>query len=92
MQVRILIYSGDTDVATCPFAYAQLCLSELNRPLVAQWTPWTMDGQTTGYTEVYDGFTYATVKGAGHEAPLFQPRETLFMVSSFMSNNFPAAP
>ncbi len=39
-NLRILIYSGDVDIATCPFAYAQLCLGELNRALKKQWSPW----------------------------------------------------
>ena len=84
-QLRILIYSGDTDIATCPHAYAQLCLSDLGRPLVQQWRPWVMDQQTAGYVEVYDTYTYATVKGAGHEVPLFQPREALHMISNFVA-------
>lgn len=28
---------------------------------------------TAGYVEVYDTYTFATIKGAGHEAPQYQP-------------------
>lgn len=28
---------------------------------------------TAGFTEVYDKYTYATVRGAGHEVPQYQP-------------------
>ncbi len=48
-----------------------------------------MDNQTAGYVEVYDRYTYATVKGAGHEVPLFQPREAYYLVSNFVSGTFP---
>jgi hypothetical protein len=34
---RILIYSGDIDIATVPHPYTQLCLSALNRPTVQSW-------------------------------------------------------
>ncbi|GJX49341.1 serine carboxypeptidase-like protein 25 [Tanacetum coccineum] len=30
-----------------------------------------------GWTEVYEGLTFATVRGAGHEVPLFKPRAAL---------------
>ncbi len=66
-QLRILIYSGDVDIATCPHAYAQLCLSELQRPLTQQWQAWNLPGfpnQTAGFAEVYDKYTYTTVKVA----------------------------
>ncbi len=88
-QLDVLIYSGDTDIATCPHAYAQLCLGELNRKQLVQWAPWTVDNQTAGFVEVYDGYTYATVKGAGHEVPFFQPREAQYLISNFLAGTFP---
>jgi len=86
-ELQILIYSGDTDIATCPHAYAQLCLSELQRPLApgGLWRPWVVDQQTAGYVEVHDRYTYATVKGAGHEVPLFQPAAAYQLLTRFMS-------
>lgn len=43
-----------------------------------------------GYSEVYDRYTYATVKGAGHEVPFFQPREAFHLVSNFIAGQFPS--
>jgi len=83
---HILVYSGDLDILTCPFGETQLCLSELNRTVVAKWQPWFVNGATAGYVEQYDTYTYATVKGAGHEAPQFQPLIAFNMVSRFLTN------
>lgn len=41
--------------------------------------------QVGGWTEVYDGLTFATVRGAGHEVPLFQPRRAFELFQSFLS-------
>lgn len=37
-----------------------------------------------GWTEVYEGVTFATVRGAGHEVPLFKPRAALQLLMSFL--------
>ena len=37
-----------------------------------------------GWTEVYEGLTFATVRGAGHEVPLFKPRAALELFKSFL--------
>ncbi|PPS01795.1 hypothetical protein GOBAR_AA18865 [Gossypium barbadense] len=41
--------------------------------------------QVGGWTEVYEGLTFATVRGAGHEVPLFKPRAALQLFKSFLS-------
>jgi serine carboxypeptidase-like clade 2 len=38
-----------------------------------------------GWTEVYEGLTFATVRGAGHEVPLFKPRAALQLFKSFLA-------
>eukprot|EP00043_Microstomoeca_roanoka_P009833 m.93570 g.93570 ORF g.93570 m.93570 type:complete len:452 (+) comp14707_c1_seq1:353-1708(+) len=91
-SLRILVYSGDLDIATCPFAYAQLCLAELGGTPTRTWQPWTVPdagNQTAGYVEVYPHYTYATVKAAGHEVPQFQPRTAYYMISNFINGAFP---
>ena len=82
-HLHILIYSGDVDIATVPHAKTQVCVESLQRPVVDSWKPWTVPGPTlpahqnsnvtAGYVEVYDRLTFATVKGAGHEVPTYQP-------------------
>ena len=34
---KILIYSGDIDISSCPPSYAQLCLADLARPVIKKW-------------------------------------------------------
>eukprot|EP00128_Syssomonas_multiformis_P013518 Colp12_sorted_trinity150504_noHs@32880 len=72
-HLDILIYSGDVDIATVPTAYTSLCLSKLNRPLREKWRQWKVGANTAGYVEVRDGYTFVTVKGAGHEVPEYGP-------------------
>jgi len=84
--IQMLVYSGDVDVATVPFPKTQLCLGEMKRPLKTAWQPWFVNGATAGYVEVYDTYTYATIKGAGHEAPQYQPLSGYNMFSRFLQN------
>lgn len=82
---QVLIYSGDVDVATCPFAGTQYCLNQMNRPVLSGWQSWNVQGQQAGYVQQYDVMTFATVKGGGHEAPGFQPLASYEMVNRFIS-------
>lgn len=45
----------------------------------------TVVEQVGGWTEVYDGLTFATVRGAGHEVPLFQPHRAFVLFKSFLA-------
>jgi len=83
---NVLVYSGDVDVNTVPFPYTQKCLALLRRPLVKNWKPWLVNQATAGYVEVYDKYTYATVKGAGHETPQYQTLNAYNMFSRFLLN------
>jgi len=89
-NMRILYYSGDVDLATVPFAETQRCLETMNRPITSKWKPWTINNEVAGYIEIYDTYTYATLKGAGHEAPEFQSASGYTMYTSFLHNtSFP---
>lgn len=88
-DVRVWLYSGDTDIATCPHAYTQLCINELGRDEIEPWRPWTIAGQTAGYVQAFDGLTFATVKGAGHEVPMFQPRAAYTLFAAFLNGKSP---
>jgi len=85
-KLQIMIFSGDIDIATVPFPFTMTCLQELNRPVTSDWGPWFVNGATVGYVETFDRYTYATVKGAGHEVPLYQPLNAFHLFSRFIAN------
>ncbi|KAL4589912.1 hypothetical protein LXL04_002824 [Taraxacum kok-saghyz] len=81
---RIWMFSGDTD-SVVPVTATRLSLSHLNLTVKTQWYPWYLNGEVGGWTEVYDGLTFATVRGAGHEVPLLQPQRGFLLFESFLA-------
>ena len=79
--MRILYYAGDVDIATVPFAETQRCLETMNRPITEAWRPYVINREVAGYVEVYDTYTFATIKGAGHEAPVSFNPNFIFLVT-----------
>jgi len=82
---KILIYSGDIDILTVPFPFTQPCIAQLSGKPLAEWQPWFVNGATAGYVETFDKYTYATVKGGGHECPLYQPLTSYQMIFRFLT-------
>jgi len=84
-DVRVMVYAGDIDIFTVPFAITQGCLFQLNDTLVSTWQPWFVNGATAGYVEVFKHYTFATIKGAGHEAPQYQPLTAYNLFTRFLN-------
>jgi serine carboxypeptidase-like clade 2 len=87
-QIRILIYNGDVDIATVPFALNQFCMGQLFEEglvYVEPWAHWFLNGATAGYVEYFDKYVFATVKGAGHETPQYQPLSAFNMFKRFIT-------
>ncbi|KAK9098190.1 hypothetical protein Syun_025235 [Stephania yunnanensis] len=82
--LRIWVFSGDTD-SVVPVTATRFSLSHLNLTVETPWYPWYSDGQVAGWTEVYKGLTFATVRGAGHEVPLFKPKRAFALFRAFLS-------
>ncbi|XP_062078439.1 serine carboxypeptidase 24-like [Humulus lupulus] len=82
--LRIWVFSGDTD-SVVPVTATRFSLSHLNLPTKTRWYPWYTGGQVGGWTEVYKGLTFTTVRGAGHEVPLFQPKRAFILFKSFLA-------
>jgi len=85
-DVKVMVYSGDIDMATVPAPQTQLCLAELKSPVKKNWAPWFVNGATAGYVEYFSQYTFATVKGAGHTVPTYQPFSSMFLFSRFVQN------
>ncbi|GAB4852373.1 hypothetical protein Ancab_016565, partial [Ancistrocladus abbreviatus] len=82
---RSLIYSGDHDMAV-PFLGTQAWIRSLNFSIVDDWRSWRVDGQIAGYTRRYSNqMTFATVKGGGHTAPEYRPKECATMFRRWIS-------
>ncbi|XP_023640643.1 serine carboxypeptidase-like 22 isoform X3 [Capsella rubella] len=82
--LKIWVFSGDTD-SVVPVTATRFSLSKLNLPVKTRWYPWYSGNQVGGRTEVYEGLTFVTVRGAGHEVPFFQPRSALVLLRSFLA-------
>ncbi|XP_039140560.1 serine carboxypeptidase-like 7 isoform X2 [Dioscorea cayenensis subsp. rotundata] len=82
---RALVYSGDHDMLV-PHIGTQTWIRSLNYSIVDDWRSWFSSGQVAGYTRTYvHNLTFATIKGAGHTAPEYKPRESLDMIKRWLS-------
>jgi hypothetical protein len=43
--------------------------------------------QVGGWTQGYEGLTFVTVRGAGHEVPLHRPKQALTLFKSFLAGS-----
>lgn len=76
-ELQMLVYSGDEDTVV-PFMGTEQWVLDLKQPNQTMWGPWysewSGDGnQVAGYWIDMTRIWYATVKGAGHMVPWFQP-------------------
>ncbi|KAK4403175.1 Serine carboxypeptidase-like 34 [Sesamum angolense] len=83
---RVWVFSGDTD-GRVPVTATRYSLRKLRLNIKQDWTPWYTDKhQVGGWTVEYDGLTFVTVRGAGHEVPTFKPRQALQLVKHFLQD------
>ncbi|KAL8156256.1 putative serine carboxypeptidase-like 23 [Apium graveolens] len=86
--LRILIYSGDMD-AVVPVTSTRYSLNALKLKVNKSWHYWIDDlGEVGGYQIVYEGLTFSTVRGAGHEVPRVQPQRSLSLLKKFLASQF----
>lgn len=82
--IRVWVYSGDID-GRVPVTSTRYSLNELKLQVEYEWYAWYIKNEVAGYTVAYKGnLTFATVRGAGHEVPSYQPRRALALVESFL--------
>ncbi|KAI5648687.1 hypothetical protein M9H77_34692 [Catharanthus roseus] len=83
--LRLWVFSGDTD-AVLPLTATRYSLRALNLKTITDWHPWYDNQKVGGWSEGYEGLTYITVRGAGHEVPLGRPRLALSLFTHFLNN------
>ncbi|KAF7834047.1 serine carboxypeptidase-like 45 [Senna tora] len=86
--VQVLIYSGDQD-SVIPLTGSRSLVQKLARKLALNTTVpyrvWFEGQQVGGWTQVYGNIlSFATVRGASHEAPFSQPERSLTLFKSFL--------
>jgi len=71
-NLKIMIYSGDDD-SMCATSGTQLFLWNMGWEIKAPWASYHVEGQVAGYIIKFNGFSFATVHGAGHMVPSTRP-------------------
>lgn len=82
-KLNILVYSGDDD-AVCATLGSQQWIWDLGFNVTKNWTEWILDGQVAGYSTQFQGFSFATVHGAGHMVPQTRPEQSLVLFTLFL--------
>ncbi|CAL9042203.1 serine carboxypeptidase-like 35 [Musa acuminata AAA Group] len=89
--LRVWVYSGDTD-GRVPVTSTRYSINEMRlRPKGEErkrwggWRAWYHKEQVAGWVVEYEeGLTLATVRGAGHQVPVFAPDRALSLLSHFL--------
>nr|CAB3456451.1 unnamed protein product [Digitaria exilis] len=78
--------SGDHDLVV-PLLGTEAWVRSLGFSVVDDWRAWHLDGQSAGFTISYsNNMTFATVKGAGHTAPEYEPERCFAMFNRWILN------
>ncbi|EYU39589.1 hypothetical protein MIMGU_mgv1a0101822mg, partial [Erythranthe guttata] len=83
--LRIWVFSGDTD-AVLPLTATRYSIKALNLKANTSWYAWYDKQKVGGWSQVYEGLTYVTVRGAGHEVPLTRPKLALTLFRHFLAD------
>ncbi|XVF49529.1 hypothetical protein PTKIN_Ptkin04bG0019900 [Pterospermum kingtungense] len=91
--IRVLVYSGDQD-SVIPLTGSRSLVGGLAKELGLETTVpyrvWFEGKQVGGWTQVYGNIlTFATIRGASHEAPFSQPERSLMLFKSFLEGKPP---
>ncbi|KAJ4831809.1 Serine carboxypeptidase-like 26 [Turnera subulata] len=95
--LKIWMYSGDADGRVpvigsrgdadgrVPVIGSRYCIEALGLHIKSPWRSWFHHQQVGGRIVEYEGFTFVTVRGAGHLVPLDKPSQALALLHSFLS-------
>ncbi|KAH1069700.1 hypothetical protein GLYMA_03G125600v4 [Glycine max] len=87
-NIRVLVYSGDQD-SVIPLLGSRSLVNGLAKELglntTVAYRAWFERKQVAGWTQVYgELLSYATIRGASHEAPFTQPQRSLVLLKAFL--------
>ncbi|KAI4336522.1 hypothetical protein L6164_015038 [Bauhinia variegata] len=87
-EIPVLVYSGDQD-SVIPLTGTRTLIHQLAKELGLKTTVpygvWFERQQVGGWTQVYGNIlSFATIRGASHEAPFSQPQRSLVLFKSFL--------
>ncbi|XP_059647902.1 serine carboxypeptidase-like 18 isoform X1 [Cornus florida] len=86
---RALVYSGDHEIVI-PYIGTLEWIESLTLTIDTDWKPWFVEGQVAGFTEKLTNIkywlTYTTIKGGGHTAPEYRPKQCLAMLSRWLAH------
>ncbi|KAK9069294.1 hypothetical protein SSX86_013410 [Deinandra increscens subsp. villosa] len=87
--IRILVYSGDQD-SVLPLTGTRVVVNGLAKQLglniTLPYRAWFNGNQVGGWTQVYgEVLSFATIRGASHEAPFSQPERSLALFRGFLA-------
>lgn len=85
-DLKIMVLSGDDD-SVCGTIGTQSWIYDLGYDVTSEWSSWEVDGQVAGYVTKFDGFTFVTVHGAGHEVPTYKPAQALKLISAYFNSS-----
>ncbi|XP_022980789.1 serine carboxypeptidase-like 45 [Cucurbita maxima] len=88
--IQVLVYSGDQD-SVIPLTGSRTLVHKLAKELGLETTVpyrvWFEGQQVGGWTQVYGNIlSFATIRGASHEAPFSQPERSLVLFKSFLQS------
>ncbi|KAI4328641.1 hypothetical protein L6164_020977 [Bauhinia variegata] len=83
--LRIWIYSGDTD-GRVPVTSTRYSINKMGLKIKEEWRAWFHKHQVAGWIQIYEGgLTFATMRGAGHQVPMYAPDQSLSLFTHFLS-------
>lgn len=85
-RLKTLIYNGDVDMV-CNFLGDEWFVRSLGFQPKSDYRMWRVGRTIAGFVQNFENnVTFLTVKGAGHMVPMNKPRESLQMITNFLTD------
>ncbi|KAF5185348.1 Serine carboxypeptidase-like [Thalictrum thalictroides] len=80
-----ILCNGDAD-GRVPVTATRYTMNKLALNITEDWSPWYSHREIGGWSIIYDGLTFVTVRGAGHQVPTYAPKRSLQLIKHFLAN------